>query len=373
MDYAEHEDPFGPGMTYSVSILTFMLMSPSRRILIASVALSSALLAACSPIAPEPVREQREALGTFVEITAYGVERETVRGRIADAFEAIDAIEGQTDAHDPDSAIGRFNADPFDAEGPPEALTRIENERLALDIGPETFHTGLLGLTRLYDFEGEGRVPSEAELASALAEAGSLRLSDVRPRFHPASGRSDGTLPLPGIDLGGAAKGLALDRAATVLTGGGGVDAAVITAGSSTLSFGEKPGGGPWRIGIEDPRDTGRIIAVVEARSGVSVSTSGDYQRFFERAGTRYHHILDPRTGLPARGLRSLTVIGETSAVSTDILSTALFVMGPLRASAYARAHGYALHMVDDEGRALVVPAPSDASFSLVEPEPPTP
>lgn len=337
--------------------------------------LFAALIAAgCAGGGPGTVQEDRDALGTVVTITAYGEDSGAVRSRVDSAFAEIEAVESETNAYDESSTVAAFNADPFDDGSPPEAEGTIQARLAELGVTSAAFHTGMFGLVSLYDFEGERLVPSAAELSVALAEARSWADQEDRRRFTRSTSRSiESSQPLPGIDLGGAAKGLALDRAAAALAEGGAVDAALLTAGSTTLAFGDKPDGEPWRIGVEDPRDAGRVVAVVEASSAVSVSTSGDYQLYFERDGVRYHHILDPMTGRPARGLRSLTVIGVIDGIDSDILSTALFVMGPRRAAEYAREHGLALYMVDDEGRALIVPAPSDARFRLVEQETPKP
>jgi thiamine biosynthesis lipoprotein len=99
------------------------------------------------------------------------------------------------------------------------------------------------------------------------------------------------------------------------------------------------------------------------------VATSGDYQRYFERDGIRYHHILDPSDGRPARGVRSVSVaVGpESGPVEADILSTALFVMGVEDALAYSEEHGILAYIVDDEGRVHVAPGPDDSPITLEE------
>ncbi len=182
------------------------------------------------------------------------------------------------------------------------------------------------------------------------------------------------TMAVPGLDFGGAAKGLALDRAREALRASDAVSAAIITSGSSTVTLGTKPDGSVWRIGIEDPRDTGTVVATFSFDGDGALSTSGDYQRYFEVDGVRYHHILDPATGLPARGLRSLTVAGAgLSGLDSDILSTALFVRGGEAAAAYAEEHGVGLYTVNDEGRTRVVPAPSRSGLSIAEVATPQP
>ena len=112
-------------------------------------------------------------------------------------------------------------------------------------------------------------------------------------------------------------------------------------------------------------------MAALAGEGTLTVATSGDYQQFFEREGVRYHHILDPGTGRPARGMRSLTVAGEMGALEADILSTALFVAGPDAAIDYAEERGLTLYLVDDEGRARFAPGPESVSIEeLADPSP---
>ncbi len=341
---------------------------------IAAVVTIAFALTGCATLGARPVTEGREALGTFVEVTAWGADPAAVRSAIGEGFAAMAAVEALTDAHDPDSGLGAWNADPFDGEPPPLPYKQVEEALAQLELEPDTFNTRLLGVTRLYAFEQGGRVPGERELEIALAESASMMGRADAAGFRPAPNRSrEASLPLPGIDLGGAAKGMALDGAVELMGASGALDAALLTAGSSTLAWGRRPGSRPWRIGVEDPRQPGKVVAVFQSREGFSVSTTGDYQRGFDRNETRYHHVLDPLSGRPVRGLRSLTVAGRMPAMHSDILSTALFVMGPERAAAYATAHGLALYMVDEAGRALTVPAPTDSGIDLEELEEPMP
>ena len=137
------------------------------------------------------------------------------------------------------------------------------------------------------------------------------------------------------IDLGGIAKGYAVKSAAAVLVESGIINA-VIDAGGNVHVIGGRPGTGsgtdagrPWKVGIRHPRPakTGDLLAVVSV-TDKSIVTSGDYVRYYEYEGTRYHHILDPSTGMPARSSISATIIADDSALA-DYLSTAVFVLGP--------------------------------------------
>ncbi len=133
------------------------------------------------------------------------------------------------------------------------------------------------------------------------------------------------------LELGGIAKGYILDRALAVIRNAG-VEHAFVNVGGDIGMIGVKPDGNPWRIGIRNPRNDSNIIAVLPAFDG-AVVTSGDYERVFEVDGKTYHHILDPKNGMPARMLASVTIAAET-AIAADALSTAVFVMGPVEGMA---------------------------------------
>jgi len=126
------------------------------------------------------------------------------------------------------------------------------------------------------------------------------------------------------IDLGGIAKGYAVDRCILLLQELG-IGQALVTAGGDSRMMGDR-WGRPWTIGIRDPRDADKMVAVIPLMD-VAVSTSGDYQRYFEKDGVRYHHIIDPQSGESAHELQSVTIIGP-DATTTDALSTSIFVLG---------------------------------------------
>ncbi len=171
-------------------------------------------------------------------------------------------------------------------------------------------------------YTGEHRVPSQEEIDEALDLVGADRVI-----LDP----DELTVQIPHgmrIDLEALAKGYAARRAAEVLVGHG-VTSALITSGPSSIkAVGDGPGGRPWRIGLVHPRSEDEVYAVVEMGAGESISTSGDYQRYFHHDGTRYAHIIDPSSGWPARAMMTLTVITEDTVVA-DGLSTALFTMQP--------------------------------------------
>lgn len=179
----------------------------------------------------------------------------------------------------------------------------------------------ILPVVRLWEFDDGGRLPAPEALASAVS------LVDY------TTVRVTGALALaPGqqVDLGGVGKGAVVDLIADRLAGQG-IERFLVEAGGDLLVAGLKPGERPWRIWIQHPRAPEAALAILEigaAGERRAVVTSGDYERYLEVDGVRYHHILDPATGWPARASVSVTVISARAA-EADALATGLFVAGP--------------------------------------------
>ena len=196
----------------------------------------------------------------------------------------------------------------------------------------------------VWDFHAHPpRVPAAAQIESRLP------LIDYR-LVELDDGAGTVRLPRRGmvLGLGGIAKGYALELAARWLQRWG-VHDFLLTAGGQVLARGSK-GTRPWRVGIRDPRGPqDDVFATVTVRDA-SVSTSGDYERYFIQGGVRYHHILDPRTGWPTRGLRSATVLAGDG-TRADALSTAVMVLGPDAGMALVeRLPGVEALLVDHRG-----------------------
>jgi thiamine biosynthesis lipoprotein len=153
--------------------------------------------------------------------------------------------------------------------------------------------------------------------------------------------------PLVYIDLGGIAKGYAVDRSMALIEAAG-IMAAAVAAGGDSRIIGDRLGE-PWTVGVQDPRND-EEMAVLLPLVDTAVSTSGDYQRFFVEDGVRYHHILDPKTGDSARASWSVTILGP-DATFTDAMSTSVFVLGPDRGLALIdRLPGIDAIVIDADG-----------------------
>lgn len=193
-------------------------------------------------------------------------------------------------------------------------------------------------LAEIWGFRSKSyRIPERQEISRALNFVGLEKIVEEEDQLVVPEGVV--------IDWGGIAKGWALDQAFQALQKEG-ISRGFINAGGDLICFGKNPDNQAWRIGIKHPRESG-FLGVLEI-SDLAVATSGDYQRYFEIKGIRYHHIFDPRTGFPARGKQSVTVIGPQAAIC-DALATALFVLkdaGKLL-SLYP---DYGAIIVDDQG-----------------------
>ncbi|MDQ7794713.1 MAG: FAD:protein FMN transferase [bacterium] len=259
------------------------------------------------------------AMDTVVAIRVPAGHEPAARQALAE----LNRLERIFDRHDPASEVARVNAGAGDwvAVGPEvmEVLALVED--MAAVTGG-LFDVTVGPLLELWGFGGEtARVPGPAELARALDLVGG-RLVEL----DRAGGRVRLARQGMVIDLGGVAKGYAIDRAARVLRDRG-VDYGLVEVGGDIYLFGGRSGDRPWRVGVEHPRHGGEMLGRIHLWEG-AVATSGDYQRFFMEGGERYHHILDPRTGRPGRQAQLATVVGP-SVAEVDILSTALFLMGP--------------------------------------------
>jgi FAD:protein FMN transferase len=215
----------------------------------------------------------------------------------------------------------------------PEVATVVDSSLSLWRESDGAFDITVEPLVRAWGFlGGPRRVPSEAEASAAFRRVGSQRVHYARAsrslHFDNDSVR---------IDLGGIAKGYAVDRAAAALANAGITDALVDLTGNM-FALGSPAGSDHWRIGIRDPRDRMAYFARLALRSGEGISTSGKYEQFVAQDGRTYGHIMDPRTGRPADGLISVTVISR-SAFTCDAWDTPLFVLGPDAARRKAKEH----------------------------------
>ncbi|MFQ6079649.1 MAG: FAD:protein FMN transferase [Thermodesulfobacteriota bacterium] len=262
-------------------------------------------------------------MGTLVEITVIGRDADRAEGAIRDAFNEMQRLEGLMSRRIPGSDVSRINgwagikAVPVSAD----VLKVIQRAEEISRASEGYFDITIGAVLDLWGFEENGgRLPAKGEVSEALDAIG-YKAIHVDERESTVELKKKGMR----IDLGGIAKGYAVDRAVELLKARG-YRNMIVNAGGDIRVSGRKTHG-PWVIGIQDPRDRSRILATVDAED-ISVATSGDYERYFVREGKRYHHLLNPFTGFPARQCRSVTILAE-DALSADGLATAVFVIGP--------------------------------------------
>lgn len=230
-------------------------------------------------------------------------------------------IEAKFSRYLSDSVLSRINAEA--GKGP--VAVDAETEHLiqsALDLtrlSEGRFDPTVGVLRKVWDFKN-GRVPSLAELDAwlLLVDAGKVRLESGSV-FLEREGME--------LDLGGVGKEYAVDRVARLLWEAG-VESALVNFAGDVRTVGHRGDGEPWSIGVVDPRHPGRCRFAIHSTRTIGVATSGDYERAFIQDGVRYHHLLDARTGMPARGVASATVVAAT-AFEAGTLATAAFLLGP--------------------------------------------
>jgi thiamine biosynthesis lipoprotein len=175
-------------------------------------------------------------------------------------------------------------------------------------------------LKRLYNFRGEEfTLPENDSIAAALRKVGSekIKLKEPNRVYLSETGMH--------IAFGAIGKGYAADIVKRKLVERG-INGGVINASGDLTAFGRRPDGSLWKVGIADPNDPSRVIGWLSVDNS-SVATSGNYEQYFERNGIRYSHNIDPRTGMPAKGVKSVTVMSSSAELS-DALATAITIMG---------------------------------------------
>jgi len=299
------------------------------------------LLSGCHPADPL-VTQTRYMMGTLVEFSIYGVEQDQADAAIAAAANEMARVEDLFTVSHP-SPVTRFNRGRFNGGRgtlPPEVgrlLAQAEQIRLA---SHGAFHPALGGLEQLWGFSENGHAP---HLPAAGAVARALPPSACVLRVQ---GRWRLLDPRCRLEFGAIAKGYAIDRGIAVLKAHH-IGNAIINAGGDMRLLGSH-GERPWRIGVRHPRQADAVVVTLALRGDISVVTSGDYERFFIEKGVRYHHILDPATGYPARRAMSSTVIADNATIA-DGWSTALFVLGAKGLPLLAQ-HGMTGMVVDAYG-----------------------
>ncbi len=267
-------------------------------------------------------------MGTVLILELEAPNAEEAARIFAKCWVEADRLEKIFSRYDPESELSRINREAF--AGPVTVseemlvvlsrslqISRLTGGAFDVTIGPLLKAWGLFP-------QREGKVPGPEEIAAALARVGwkkiVLQPEDRSVRFLG---------PELELDLGGLAKGYVVDRLAALLISEG-IRNALVNAGGDIFCLGSHPRGSGWRIGVEHPRREGETLAVLELRDR-AIASSGDYRNYFIHQSRHYSHIIDPRTGEPARtGVMESTALAS-DCLTADALATALFILGPER------------------------------------------
>jgi thiamine biosynthesis lipoprotein len=243
---------------------------------------------------------------------------------------------------------------------PDELFKVIAASITVSEVSGGAFDISWAAMRGLWDFRKE-RVPTDVEINRKLPLVNykNIEIDHAKKTvFLKKTGMA--------IGLGGIAKGYAVDMAMKAVIKLG-IKNAIIRAGGDMRIQGVDEDGQPWNIGIKSPRNKEKFIAELPL-TNISVSTSGDYERFFLKDNVMYHHIISPKTGQPARGTQSVTIIAPDT-MTSDALSTAVFVLGPVAGlKLVEKLKGVAVVVVDDKGVVLYSSGFSEKNAPRTEP-----
>ena len=317
--------------------------------LIGVMALLLLALAGCAK--PPLYTQESYVFGTRVEVSIYGEPEAKARRVTAQVLRDFDEMHHSLHAWEPGTLVrmnGIFELSPSQAAIAPGMIPIIRDATRYSEQSQGLFNPAIGNLIRLWGFQSDtfkAKLPDPAKIAELVRANPQMRDIVIDGiLFHS-------TNPAVRLDLGGYSKGYALDVAARYLRSQG-VKNALINIGGNILALGQH-GDRPWRVGIQNPRGPGPI-ATLDLRDGEAIGTSGDYQRYFEVGGKRYCHIIDPRTGWPAQGVRAVTVLippSDHAGTLSDVASKPIFISGSAGWRAAAQRMGVAdVMFIDGQG-----------------------
>lgn len=296
------------------------------------------------------------AMDTAMSLTVYGKNAEAALAECETEIKRLDMLFSATN---PESDIARINSgaggfvevsqETADIVRQSVALSELTGGAFDITVYPLVLEWGF--------FSKDYKVPDGETISELLGEVGSSRIEVDGNRVKIEAGQK--------IELGAVAKGYLTDRISEILESHE-IKRANISLGGNILVVGRRPDNNLWRIGLQDPSNPETHFGVLEAENTAAV-TSGDYQRYFEEDGVRYHHIIDPSSGYPAAsGIRSVMIVTDNG-IEADAFSTAVFVMGRERATAFWREQGgFEMVLVENDGGVYVTDGIKDG-FTLAD------
>lgn len=278
-------------------------------------------------------------LGTVVEIQIRDEDEQKAENAIKKAFAEVKRIDDLFTTYNEESPVWKINNNS-------DTLIKVDDEIYNLlvlcdsvtQLSDGCFDVSLDNLTKAWGFYSDNpHLPTRTAIDSALNSSG---WNNIQLKENQILTRRKNV----GLNFGAIAKGYAVDKAIDVLKNFG-IKEALVNAGGEIRVFGND-----WLIGIQHPREINSIIKKLKLRD-ISVATSGDYEQYFEKDGIRYHHIINPKTGYPAKGLQSVSVTNKSNAFA-DALATAVFVMGKEKGMRLIESiNDTEAMIIDDEGK----------------------
>jgi FAD:protein FMN transferase len=302
-------------------------MSSLRTPFRASLMMTATLLAACGgqPPLASLVEQSRLAMGSSLRVAVWTADSKGATRAIDEVYAEFDRLDHILSVWQPGSEVQRLNA--AAGRGPvpigPDLRAVLETaaEASRRTGGKFDITFGALSDVWRFDHDQDNRLPTAAEIGARLP-----LIDYTAVRVDADAGTAEILRPGMRVHLGGIGKGYAVDQGAAILRRAGYRDF-LIQAGGDLYAAGHR-GDRPWRAGLFDPRGTDAATFASIELADETFSTSGDYERFFIQDGVRYHHLLDPDTGQPARMCRSVTILAR-NALTADWASTGVFILGP--------------------------------------------
>lgn len=300
----------------------------------------------CVGCGEEPAyQEQGYVFGTLVDVSIYGVPETQAKPAVAAVMREFQRLHNQLHAWQP-SELSELNTAIAQGQSKvvsPELAAMLQDAAQLSQQSKGTFNPAIGGLIQAWGFHADEFKPiqPDVQMLTRLVQSNpqmsdlvfnpsplpSIMTADVVPNSDKAGVTVTSKNKTVQLDLGGYAKGYALDRALLLLKQHG-IRNALVNIGGNIIALGQH-GSRPWRVGIQHPRRPG-ALATLALNDGEAIGTSGDYQRYFEWGGKRYCHLIDPHTGQPMQGVRAVTVLtsGARAGILSDVDSKPLFLAG---------------------------------------------
>lgn len=310
------------------------------------------LLSSCSTGNRSVFRQSKALMDTYVTVTVVSKSKKKAETATEDAFSTIKKFGDLINFFSDKSELSKINRNAGIApvKVSPLTLDVVEKSLYVAAKSGGAFDPTIGPESHMWNFFKKIK-PSDAEIREKLPLVNYHNVV-VDKKNSTVFLRKKGMM----MDLGGIAKGYGADLAVEALQRDG-IKAGIVAVAGDIRTFGLKPDGSPWNIGIENPRAknaSDEIIATIRL-TNKAISTSGDYQRYFILNGRRYHHLLNPKTGYPAMSCRSVSVITDRG-VYTDSFATAVFIMGPEKGMKLLEKLGMQGVIIDAKGKIHITP-----------------